>query len=134
MISPEKWLALEKRMKTLQLEERDLTEKFIRGSGSGGQKINKTNSCVFLRHEATGLEVKCQRTRSQKDNRYFARRLLCEKLEAQISQERSEKEKAIAKLKRQKRKRSKRAKEKVLENKKQRSETKSLRRKPSSYD
>ena len=57
-------------------------EKFVKGSGSGGQKINKTSSCVFLKHLPTGVCIKCQMDRSREMNRYLAKRELCEQLEA----------------------------------------------------
>jgi protein subunit release factor B len=50
----------------------DVEEKFVRGAGPGGQKINKTSSTVWLRHEPTGIEVRCQRERSQAANRALA--------------------------------------------------------------
>ncbi len=59
----------------------DVEEKFIRGGGPGGQKINKTSSTVWLRHRPTGIEVRCQAERSQSANRELAWRELCEKLE-----------------------------------------------------
>jgi protein subunit release factor B len=72
---------LEGRMVVLGLREQDLEEKFIRSSGPGGQRVNKTSSCVYLRHLPTGLEVKMQKDRSQRLNRYYARRRLCELME-----------------------------------------------------
>ena len=60
----------------------DVDERFVRGTGPGGQKINKTSSTVWLRHRPTGVEVRCQRERSQAANRDLAWRELCEKLEA----------------------------------------------------
>ncbi len=68
-------------MAVLGLRERDLEEKFIRSSGPGGQRVNKTSSCVYLRHLPTGLEVKMQKDRSQRLNRYYARKRLCELME-----------------------------------------------------
>lgn len=59
----------------------DVEERFVRGSGPGGQKINKTSSTVWLRHRPTGIEVRCQRERSQAANREFAWVELCAKLE-----------------------------------------------------
>lgn len=44
------------------LSEDDFTEKFVRGSGPGGQSINKTSNCVKLKH-VTGVMVSCQETR-----------------------------------------------------------------------
>ena len=79
-VSTTKESELYKRMAELNIDESDLVEKFIRGSGSGGQKINKTSSCVYLLHKPSGTEVKCQTTRSQAMNRFYARRELCEKI------------------------------------------------------
>ena len=80
-VSQEKQDSLSIRMEKLGIREEDLIEKFILGSGSGGQKVNKTSSCVYLKHLPTGLEVKCQRERSREMNRFYARRELCDKLE-----------------------------------------------------
>lgn len=130
MITREKWQQLRVRMHFLGVSENDLIEKFILGSGSGGQKINKTSSCVWLKHEPSGITVKCQKERSRELNRYYARIRLCEKLDFQKNKEKSEREQAAAKIRRQKRKRSKRAKEKMLEDKKRRSVQKQRRKKP----
>jgi len=70
-------------MAELGIREEDLVERFIRGSGPGGQKINKTSSCVVIRHRPTGIEVRCARERSQARNRWLARWELCERLEEQ---------------------------------------------------
>ncbi len=83
-------------MLDLGILEADLAEKFIKGSGSGGQKVNKTASCVYLSHTKSGVSVKCQKTRSREDNRFFARRLLCDRVEHDISGKLSQKEKHIA--------------------------------------
>lgn len=128
MITDKKWQQLHAHMLSLGILEDDLIEKFILGSGSGGQKINKTNSCVWIKHEPTGITVKCQQERSRELNRYYARQWLCDKLDFQKNKDKSEREQAIAKIKRQKRKRSKRAKEKMLANKKHRSVRKQDRR------
>jgi protein subunit release factor B len=101
----------------------------VRSSGPGGQKVNKTSSCVHLVHIPTGLSVKCQRERSQSLNRYLARKLLFDKIErAQKGFIEAEKEK-IEKIRRQKRKRTRRAKEKILTAKHQQAEKKILRSK-----
>ena len=122
-----KWDDLILRMQGLGIQESDLVEKFILGSGSGGQKINKTSSCVYLKHTPTGIEVKCQKARSRELNRLYARRDLCEKLEERLFKEKSSKQQEFEKIRRQKRRRSKRAQEKVLEAKKRHSEKKKLR-------
>ncbi|HSX14044.1 MAG TPA: peptide chain release factor-like protein [Chlamydiales bacterium] len=119
---------LVKRMNDLGVRESDLVEKFILGSGSGGQKINKTSSCVYLKHIPSNIEIKCQQDRSRDLNRYHARQELCDKLEEQILQEKSERLQKIAKIRRQKKRRSRKAQEKVLASKKKRSEIKSLRK------
>ncbi|MEC8906976.1 MAG: peptide chain release factor-like protein [Verrucomicrobiota bacterium] len=69
------------RMRRIKVYERDLVERFIRGSGPGGQKVNKTSSCVQLRHITSGTEVKCQQSRSLMANRIQARNLICSILE-----------------------------------------------------
>ena len=69
-------------MAAVGLREQDLEEKFVRSSGPGGQRVNKTSSCVYLRHGPTGLQVKMQQERSQRLNRFYARRRMCELLEA----------------------------------------------------
>lgn len=127
-ISRETKIRLEEKMKELGIQESDILEKFILGSGSGGQKINKTSSCVYIKHIPTGIEIKCQKERSRELNRLYARRELCDKIEEMTSLEKSKKQQMIEKIRRQKRKRSKRAQEKVLSNKKQRSNIKMLRK------
>jgi len=127
MISPARQKALEQRMQELGIREKDLEESFIKGAGKGGQKINKTSSCVRLTHTPSGIEIRCQQSRSQADNRYFARHELCEKLAEQIAGEKNERRQAAEKIRRQKRRRSRRAKEKMLADKKQQSVKKTLR-------
>lgn len=131
MTSKEKQALLLSRMERLGIKEADLIEKFILGSGSGGQKINKTSSCVYLKHVPSGIEVKCQRDRSRELNRYYARQELCEKLEERLFKEKSEKQKEFEKIRRQKRRRSRKQKEKMVAEKRQLSSKKSLRRPPS---
>ncbi len=106
----------------------DISEQFVRGTGKGGQKVNKTSSTVLLKHIPTGIEVRCQKHREQSKNRLSAYKLLILKIEAEKLGKESDLAKKIFKLKKQKMKRSKRAKEKILEQKKQRSEIKALRR------
>lgn len=127
MFSKEKQENLQKRMEFLEVYEKDLLEKFILGRGSGGQKINKTSSCVYLKHIPSGIEIKCQQSRSREENRLFARRKLCEIIESKNKNILSEKQHFIEKIRRQKRKRSKRSKEKMLASKKISSKRKTLR-------
>ncbi len=129
-LSKEKIDELQARMERLGIKEDDLTEKFILGSGKGGQKINKTSSCVYLKHVPTSLEVKCGRDRSRAMNRFLARRELCDRLEEQILGEKSKKEQEFERIRRQKRRRSRKQKEKMLAKKKIHSSKKQLRQKP----
>jgi protein subunit release factor B len=131
-VSPEKEAALRARMERLGVSEKDFEETFIRSSGPGGQKVNKTSSCVFLVHVPTGLSVKCQRERSQALNRFLARRLIMERIERLQTGKMREMEMERERACRQKRRRSRRAKEKMLIVKHQQAEKKALRRKISS--
>jgi protein subunit release factor B len=129
-VSPEKIAALEQSMASLGIREEDLLEKFVRGSGSGGQKINKTSSCVFLKHLPTGVCIKCQIDRSREMNRFLARRELCDQLDAIRQGKAIAKTQAIEKLRRQKRPRSQRSKQRSVADKRALSQKKSLRRSP----
>ena len=80
-ICDKKWTSLIKRMTILGLLEKDLKETFTHGSSKGGQKANKTSSKVILLHIPTSTQVQNNATRSQHDNRYFARKALCQKVE-----------------------------------------------------
>lgn len=118
------------RLAKMGVTEANLREDFIKGSGSGGQKINKTSSCVQLFHAPSGIAVRCQESRSRELNRFLARRILAEKLEQLIFKKESAKEKLIYKIRAQKKKRSRRAKEKILQGKKHHAEIKSSRKRP----
>jgi peptide chain release factor len=126
-VSRKKEKALSSRMLNLGVAESDFEESFIRSSGPGGQKVNKSSSCVYLIHIPTGLTVKCQRERSQTLNRYLARRLLLDKIEFMQKGFIAEERDKIEKIRRQKRKRTKRAKEKILTAKHRHAEKKVLR-------
>jgi len=119
-----------KRMTKLGITESDLDEKFIRGGGPGGQKINKTSSTVCLRHRPTGIEVKCGRERSQSMNRFFARRELCERIAEKVLGEKTKKQQEREKIRRQKRRRSRRQTAIMVDNKKKHGAQKALRKKP----
>ncbi|MFH0947416.1 MAG: peptide chain release factor-like protein [Elusimicrobiota bacterium] len=125
----QKQKSLEEKMQKLGIYEKDILEKFIRSQGKGGQNLNKTATCVYLKHLPTQIEVKCQTERSQMLNRFLARRLLANKIEQLVLGKKSEEQQRIEKIKRQKRKRSKRAKEKLLENKHYQSKRKENRKK-----
>lgn len=124
-LSPE---TLDKAQK-LHIEPADIDEQFVRGSGAGGQKINKTNSCVWLKHLPTGIEVKCQDYREREVNRRRAYKLLILKIEAKILGKRSEIAQTIFKLRKQKKTRSRRAKAKMMDAKSRRGALKSNRQK-----
>ena len=129
-ITKEKFDELQIRMEKCGILEEDLIEKFILGSGKGGQKVNKSSTCVYLKHLPSGMEVKCQRERSRELNRFLARRELCEKMEQKLFQAKSEKQREIAKVRKQKRRRSRKQKEKLVEQKRSRSAIKASRRPP----
>ena len=116
------------RMNELNIFEDDLEEKFILGSGKGGQKVNKTNSCVVLKHAKSGIVIKCQKERSREINRYAARKELCERIEEKKLGLKSARQQAFEKIRRQKRRRSRRAKEKMLADKSHQSTKKVNRR------
>jgi len=108
-VSEEKNRWLQERMEALGIHEKDIQEKFIRSSGRGGQKVNKTSTCVYLRHIPTGIEVKWMRERSQSLNRFLARRELVRRIE-RLSGQSAPEEIQIEKARKQKSKRKKRAK------------------------
>lgn len=126
-VGPDKTAQLAARMTALGVLEADIEETFVRSGGHGGQNVNKVSSCVMLVHRPTGLQVKCQETRQQGLNRFLARRLLLDKIEARqkgyVDTERAR----IEKIRRQKRKRSRRAKARMLDDKSRHGEKKRLR-------
>ena len=127
-LKPETIQRIQSRMALAELTDADIEETFVRGSGSGGQKINKTSSCVQLKHIPTSTIVRCQKTRSREANRWLAREMLAERLLEARESELSERRQEAEKIRRQKRRRSRRQKERMLADKKHQSEKKAQRR------
>ena len=111
-VSKAKIDALKRTFSALNIRETDIEEKFIRSRSKGGQKVNKTSSCVYLKHTPTGIEVKCAESRSQSLNRFLARWHLAERIELIKKGKDATVLKRINKRRRQKQKRKKRAQQK----------------------
>jgi protein subunit release factor B len=112
-VHPDKQRGLLERFERLGILERDLEERFVRASGKGGQKLNKTSSCVWLTHKPTGILVKCEESRSQALNRFLARRRLADKLEHQTGERQEEEEKARERIRRNKGRAKRRVRKKL---------------------
>ena len=126
-VSPDKLAQLQQRLSALGVNEAEIEETFVRSGGAGGQKVNKSSSCVMLLHRPTGLRVKSQTTRHQAMNRFLARRLLLDKIERMRNGYVAAERARIEKVRRQKRKRSSRAKQRMLADKARHGEKKRLR-------
>ncbi len=113
---------------TLGVQPQHISEQFIRGSGHGGQKMNKTSSTVLLVYLPTGMTVRVQRHREQSKNRLSAYKLLLLKLEEQVRGKQSKRQQEIFKKRKQKQRRNRKSKEKMLKAKHRRSEIKVQRR------
>ncbi|MEG0143796.1 MAG: peptide chain release factor-like protein [Akkermansia sp.] len=113
MVRPEKLEALRVRMSQLGIQESDLDEQFVRGSGHGGQKVNKTNNCVFIKHIPSGISVKCHIERSREINRFLARRELCDAYEAVTTGQCAAKAQTILRMHRNKKRKHARAKQRL---------------------
>lgn len=107
-VTERKAAELEQRMSKCKLYEKDIEEKFVRSSGPGGQKVNKSSSCVHLTHRPSGQAVKMQKSRTQKLNRYYARKRLCEMLENKLLGKESPETKRLNKIRKQKDRRRRR--------------------------
>ena len=119
---------LEQRMKHHRILEEDLEERFVLGSGSGGQKVNKTSSCVYLKHLPTGTEIKCQESRSREKNREVARGRLCDHFDTEEKKKSLERAKNRAVKRYKKRRPSKAEKARRKRTKQLRTEKKANRR------
>jgi protein subunit release factor B len=118
---------IQSRLHAIGVAASDVEEKFIRGGGPGGQKINKTSSTVWLRHRPTGIEVRCQAERSQSANRELAWRELCDKLEARIRAQADAAQQGREKERRQTRQKSRGQKVRMIHAKKHRAKHKARR-------
>jgi protein subunit release factor B len=120
--------SIDARLAALGTSRADVDEKFIRGAGPGGQKINKTSSTVWLRHRPTGVEVRCQRERSQVANRELAWLELCEKLEQRVAAAREAARQSREAERRRTRQKSHGQKVRMIEAKKHRARHKAQRK------
>ena len=126
--------ATARRMAALGVREDEFEEVFVRSSGHGGQNVNKTSTCVVLVHRPTGLQVRCQESRSQGRNREIARELLLEKIEQARLAQKQETKARQEKARRRNRPRSRASKQRMLADKARRSDRKQGRRGPSRDD
>jgi protein subunit release factor B len=126
--SPEQEDPIAQRMAALGVRETEIEESFVRSGGHGGQNVNKTSTCVMLLHRPTGIQVKCQTTRHQAQNRLLARALLLDKIEAQRKSRAAAERDRVEKIKRQKRGRSRGAKQRILADKSHHAVKKKFRR------
>jgi protein subunit release factor B len=133
-VSADKVRELQERLARLGIRDEDLEEQFVRSGGKGGQNVNKVATCVVLVHLPSGMRIKCQQERSQGLNRYLARKLLADKIEAERLGKQSEQEQAFERIRRQKRRRSRRAKARMLADKRANSVVKQGRGKVSRDD
>jgi peptide chain release factor len=115
---------IQSRLAALGVRPDDIEERFIRGSGPGGQKINKTSSTVWLRHRPTGIEVRCQAERSQAANRERAWLEMCERLEQRQRAARDAAQGLREKSRRQTRQKSYGQKVRMIQTKKHRAKSK----------
>jgi protein subunit release factor B len=111
-INPIKKDAISQRMSELDISEGDIEERFVLGSGKGGQKVNKTSSCVVLRYPPLNIVVKCQKDRSREVNRVLARRALCDRVEEVKTGTVSSRDSKINKIRQQKKRRKRKSSEK----------------------
>jgi protein subunit release factor B len=127
MISSETVEKIKKRMALASVFEEDLEESFILGSGSGGQKVNKTASTVRLHHAPSQIIIKCGQNRSREVNRWLARQELSEQILEREKSEHSKRIQAREKIRRQKRRRSRKQQSKMLDEKSRHGEKKAAR-------
>ena len=127
-IKPETTARIREALARAGVRDEDLVETFVRGGGPGGQKINKTSSCVCLRHLPSGTVIKCQRSRTREVNRWLARDELAERLLAAIAGAATARQQEAERVRRQKRRRSRRQRARMLADKRAHSAKKAARR------
>jgi protein subunit release factor B len=120
------------RLQRLGVAAADIDERFIRGSGPGGQKINKTSSTVWLRHRPSGVEIRCQDERSQASNRERAWGELCRRLEERARSAALDARQEAERQRRRVRQKSRGQKVRMIESKKHRAAIKAARGRPPS--
>ena len=120
--------AVRRRLAAVGVAAGDVEERFVRGTGPGGQKINKTSSTVWLRHAPTGIEVRCQAERSQAANRALAWAELCAKLEARARAAAAARQDEAARESRRRRQKSRAQKDRMVAAKQHRARIKQARR------
>lgn len=125
--------ALRQRLVALGVRSEDVDERFVRGTGPGGQKINKTSSTVWLRHRPTGVEVRCQAGRSQVANRAQAWSELCSKLAHRRATAAAHTQSERQAERRRRRQKSRTQKVRMIESKKHRARIKQNRRGPAEW-
>jgi protein subunit release factor B len=122
--------AFEAKLNALGTSLADVEERFIRGSGPGGQKVNKSSSTVTLRHRPTGIEVRCQRERSQSANREIAWAELCAKIAAHRNSAAAARQEEAERDRRRSRQKSRAQKGRMIAAKRHRSGIKAHRGRP----
>ena len=109
-VTPAKLDALRTQLTRLTVDLARVDEQAVKGSGPGGQKVNKTSSGVLLRYELNGetLVVKWARERSRSLNRFLALRELADEIEMRVSPSTSTRLKEFEKIRKQKDRRRRR--------------------------
>lgn len=110
-VRPKKLEALKERIARLKIDVAVIDEGFSKGSGKGGQKINKTASRVQLYYPPLDIRVFCQRERRRSLNRFLALRELVDQVEMKVSPETSERLKERDRIRKRKARRAERAAE-----------------------
>jgi peptide chain release factor len=119
--------SIERRLRSLGIEDVDLVETFARSGGPGGQNVNKVSTAVTLRHRPTGISVTVQDSRSQAQNRKLARERLLRAIEEREKRRRAAEVSAREKERRRKSPRPRAVKRRILESKRKRGELKKRR-------